>query len=64
MPGIIIHPGETIESLGKNQLKIIQDKNNYRFSMDSVILARFVHTKKEKNNRPGNRMWNYTTLDL
>jgi tRNA1Val (adenine37-N6)-methyltransferase len=48
MPGIIIHPGETIESLGKNQLKIIQDKNNYRFSMDSVILARFVHTKKRE----------------
>jgi tRNA1Val (adenine37-N6)-methyltransferase len=48
MTGITIHSGETIESLGHNQLKIIQDKNQYRFSTDSVILANFVNTKNRE----------------
>ncbi len=44
-----LRPGETIESLVKNQLKIIQDKHSYRFSLDSILLAQFVSTKnKEK----------------
>jgi len=49
MQKINLRMGETIETLGESQLKIIQDKNNYRFSMDSIMLAQFVNLKnKEK----------------
>lgn len=39
--------GEHIEDLQCNDLKIIQNKNLYCFTSDSVILANFVQTKKE-----------------
>lgn len=49
MQKINLRMGETIETLGESQLKIIQDKNSYRFSMDSIMLAQFVNLKnKEK----------------
>ncbi|MFW5804082.1 MAG: tRNA1(Val) (adenine(37)-N6)-methyltransferase [bacterium] len=48
MQKINLRPGETIESLGENQLKIIQDKKSYRFSLDSILLAQFVNTKNRE----------------
>jgi len=38
---------ERLEDLQCNGLKIIQDKNLYSFSSDSVVLANFVKTKKD-----------------
>lgn len=39
------YDSETIEDLMCNGLKIIQDKNAYRFAIDSVLLANFVKAK-------------------
>jgi len=39
--------GERIEDLQCNGLKIIQNKNLYKFTSDSVILANFVKTKRD-----------------
>lgn len=41
-----LQSGEIIESLGKFQLKIIQNKNSYCFSVDSMLLAQFIKIKK------------------
>lgn len=38
--------GEKIEDLQCKNLKIIQNKNYYTFTSDSVILANFINTKK------------------
>lgn len=43
-----LRPGEIIESLGKYQLKIIQNRNSYCFSIDSILLAQFIKTKKRE----------------
>ena len=40
-----LQPGEIIESLGKYQLKVIQNKYSYCFSIDSVLLAQFIKIK-------------------
>ncbi|MBN2395689.1 MAG: methyltransferase [Candidatus Atribacteria bacterium] len=40
---------QKIELVGKNNFKIIQDQFNYRFSLDSILLAEFIKLKyKEK----------------
>jgi len=39
---------EKIETLEKNQLKIIQDENNYRFSLDSILLSKFINIKNRE----------------
>ena len=43
-----LQPGEIIESLGKYQLKVIQNKNSYCFSVDSIMLAKFIKIKKRE----------------
>lgn len=45
MEKINLFPGETIELLGKNQLRIIQNKQGYCFSNDSILLSKFVKIK-------------------
>ncbi len=42
-----LKPTERMEDLQCDGLKIIQDKNLYAFSSDSVVLANFVKTKKQ-----------------
>ena len=42
---MILEEGERIEDLQCNGLKIIQNKNLYTFTSDSVILANFIKTK-------------------
>ncbi len=46
MQKVTLQPGETIEHLGEYQLKLIQSKNNYCFSIDAILLAEFIKTKK------------------
>ncbi len=48
MAEIDLQPGETIEQLGKSQLKIIQHKDSYRFSLDSLLLSQFVKVKNRE----------------
>ncbi|NLW43656.1 MAG: tRNA1(Val) (adenine(37)-N6)-methyltransferase [Syntrophomonadaceae bacterium] len=40
-----LRPGETLDDLARNGMKVIQSKNGYRFSMDSVLLAHFADVK-------------------
>ncbi len=39
----------TIDSILKSDIKICQPKNGFRFSVDSIILSRFVNLKKASN---------------
>ncbi|MDD3539065.1 MAG: methyltransferase [Atribacterota bacterium] len=48
MPKINLQPAEIIESLGKYQLKVIQDKSSYCFSIDSILLSQFVKVKNRE----------------
>ena len=43
----ILEDGERIEDLQCKGLKIIQNKNLYTFTSDSVVLANFIQTKKK-----------------
>ena len=43
-----LQPREIIESLGKYQLKVIQNKNSYCFSVDSILLTQFIKIKKRE----------------
>lgn len=43
---MILDENERLEDLQFNGLKIVQDKNLYTFTSDSVVLANFVKTKK------------------
>jgi len=43
-----LQPKERIDILEKNQLKIIQEKDNYCFSLDSILLSKFVKIKKNE----------------
>ncbi|HBT20733.1 MAG TPA: SAM-dependent methyltransferase [Peptococcaceae bacterium] len=43
----ILREGEKLEDLQRNNLKIIQKKDAYRFSTDAVLLAHFVKLSKE-----------------
>lgn len=45
---INLQPGEIIESLGEHKLKIIQNKNSYCFSVDSIQLSKFIKTKNRE----------------
>ncbi|MFW6130453.1 MAG: tRNA1(Val) (adenine(37)-N6)-methyltransferase [Atribacterota bacterium] len=45
MQEVNLSPGEIIEILGNNKLRIIQDKNNYCFSQDSILLSGFVKVR-------------------
>ncbi|MGI6512799.1 MAG: tRNA1(Val) (adenine(37)-N6)-methyltransferase [Syntrophomonadales bacterium] len=36
-----LKPGETLDDLTRDGMKVIQSKDGYRFSMDSVLLAHF-----------------------
>ena len=47
MENIILENGERLEDLQCNELKIIQNKDYYTFTSDSVILANFIDTKKK-----------------
>jgi len=48
--GFPIGEDETLDDLFRGRLRILQKREGYRFSMDSVILARFART------RPGDRV--------
>ena len=41
-----LYDGERLEDLQYKNLQIIQNKNFYTFTSDSVILANYIHTKK------------------
>lgn len=43
---VVLEEGERIEDLQCKGLKIIQNKNFYTFTSDSVILANFINLKK------------------
>lgn len=43
-----LQPGEIIESLGQFRLKVIQNKNSYCFSVDSLLLAEFIKIKNRE----------------
>ena len=43
---IILEDGERLDDLNLDGLKIIQRKDGYNFTSDSVLLANFVKTKK------------------
>ena len=45
-----LEKGERLEDLGDN-LKIIQNKNLYTFTSDSVVLANFLKIKPKIENR-------------
>lgn len=40
-----LKPGETLDDLTRNGMKVIQSRAGYRFSMDSVLLAHFADVK-------------------
>lgn len=44
----LIGPDETIDILCQGGLEIIQKKTGYRFSIDPILLANFVRTKKHE----------------
>ena len=44
-----LEKGERLEDLGCNNLKIIQNKNLYTFTSDSVILANFLKIKSKES---------------
>ena len=44
----LLGEGERLEDLECNKLKIIQNKNLYCFTSDSVILANFLKIKKNE----------------
>ena len=48
MQKINLQSGEIIESLGEYQLKVIQNKHSYCFSVDSILLAQFIKIKKRE----------------
>lgn len=48
MQKIKLHPGEIVESLGPYQLKVIQNKDSYCFSIDSLLLAQFIKIKNKE----------------
>lgn len=43
----ILRPGERLDDLQRNGLKLIQRPKSYRFGMDSVLLADFVSLNKD-----------------
>jgi len=43
-----LRPGERVEELFLNGLKIIQNENLYRFTSDAVLLTRFASAKKNE----------------
>lgn len=45
MENIFLKENETLEDLQYNNLKIIQNKNLYRFTSDAVILSNFIKAK-------------------
>lgn len=42
-----LKPGETLDDLVRNGMRVIQDRTGYRFSMDSVLLAHFAGVRRE-----------------
>jgi len=42
----LLQPGETLDEILDGQLRIIQPRQGYRFSLDALLLAHFVHMKK------------------
>jgi tRNA1Val (adenine37-N6)-methyltransferase len=42
---VLVKPDETLDSWGKGAIRIIQKKNGYRFSIDSLILFDFIRIK-------------------
>ena len=48
MQKVKLHPREIVESLGPYQLKVIQNKDSYCFSIDSLLLAQFIKIKNKE----------------
>ena len=46
---IKINDNEKIEDLGNKGLKIIQARDSYRFSVDSILLLNFIRLKNYEN---------------
>jgi len=46
---MIINNNEKIEYLGEKELKIIQARDSYRFSVDSILLLNFIRLKNYEN---------------
>lgn len=42
-----LKPGETLDDLARNGMRVIQARTGYRFSMDSVLLAHFAGVRPE-----------------
>ncbi|MGE5543447.1 MAG: tRNA1(Val) (adenine(37)-N6)-methyltransferase [Bacillota bacterium] len=40
---MILKSGETLDDLARNEMKVIQARTGYRFSMDSILLSHFAH---------------------
>jgi len=47
MDSDLLMTGETVDKILDTRLKVIQKKKGYRFSLDSLLLAHFVHLKKD-----------------
>ncbi len=46
---MILNNNEKIEDLEDKRLKIIQAKDSYRFSVDSILLLNFIRLKNYEN---------------
>jgi len=45
----LLHPGERLDDLERNGLRIIQDPSRFCFGMDAVLLSGFAHIKRGEN---------------
>lgn len=45
-PNVVLHPGERLDHLMNQGLKIIQSREVFSFSLDAVLLARFANVPK------------------
>jgi tRNA1Val (adenine37-N6)-methyltransferase len=43
-----LSPDETLDSLSNGKLKILQNKEGYRFSIDAVLLSQFVKIRRDE----------------
>lgn len=48
MQKVKLHPKEIVESLGPYQLKVVQHRDSYCFSIDSLLLAHFIKIKRKE----------------
>ena len=43
---VLLKPGETVDAFMNGRLRLIQSATGYRFSVDSLLLSRFVSTRR------------------